>query len=365
MFKLTLLRSLLLLVLLAVIACAPARRGGGGGVDDDDVTGDDDDATGDDDDVTGDDDDDDDAFCPGILATWPEPAEDDYYGDTVSITWDGVPQSGGVAVATAAGVALSGSMSDDDNGRTLIFTADQLFDSDTDFTVTISWACADDVPYQFSTGPYGSSVSNESDLIDRPFHMDLASATFIEPPGVGPLLQGFLVDSYFLFNATADSDLPNGEMHVLGAVGVLDGGDIEQDFGAETMPFTHGPDEIVGTADDVPASWQNPTMDLSGGELAMDIDGVATVIEDFAMSATFHPQLTSYVGGTFAGTIDTRSLIGLLDSTDPNAMCDLLVKTVGVGCTDCGNGEVFCLDLAAEDMSGQWLSNIPFGIVPN
>ena len=320
--------------------------------------GDDDDSA-DDDDVAGDDDD---AACAGILSVAPEQDEDDVFGSKVSVTWDAVPTGGNIAVADAAGAAVTGAITDDDNGRTLIFTAGSNFAASTTFTVTISQDCADDVTYDFATGPYGDAVTNEDDIIGRAFNLDLGSATFVEPAGVGALLQGFLVDVYVIFNATDDSDLANGDMHIVGAVGELDGGDIVQDTCNETLPFTAGPDGETGTGDDVPASWQNPDMELQANALELSVQGVNATIQDLFISAKFHPELTGFVGGTFAGKIDTRALVGLLDSEDPNAICDLVEETVGITCEDCGGGENFCLGVRAEDVSGNYLSNIAGGL---
>ena len=347
-----------LLFLLGLVACAPLRSGSGGGGDDDDSSDDDDDS------VDDDDDDDDDVPCAGILAVDPEQDATGVYGQRVSVTWDAVPVGGGVRLTDPASNDVPGSMSDDDNGRTLVFTADAALLADSTFEVTITQDCTDDVTYPFTTGPYGAPVQDEDDLIDRAFHIDLGGAEFLEPPGVGALLQGFLVDIYLLFEVTADSDLPAGVMHVLGATGALDGGDIVQDMTAETLPFTQGPDGVAGTDDDEPATWNDPSMDLQAGELVLSIQGVDTTIQDLAITATFHPQLTGFVGGTFGGMIDTRGLVGLLDSEDPNAICDLIEETVGVSCEDCGGGEVYCMTILAEDVTGTWLSNLPGGLTP-
>lgn len=318
--------------------------------------------------TTGDDDDDstasddDDAACAGILSVDPEQDDSDVFGDKVSVTWDAVPSGGSVAVTDSAGAAVSGAITDDDNGRTLIFTANATFAASGTFGVTISQDCADDVAYDFTTGPYGDPVGEESDLIGRAFNLDLASATFVEPVGVGALLQGFLVDVYVIFNPNADSDLANGEMHITGAVGELDGGDIVQDLCNETLPFTTGPDGIVGTSDDSPADWNNPDMTLEAKSLELAVQGVSATIQDLLITAKFHPELTGFVGGTFAGAIDTRPLVGLLDSEDPNAICDLVEETVGISCEDCGGGENFCLGIVAEDVSGNYLSNIAGGL---
>lgn len=321
---------------------------------------------GDDDDSSsaGDDDDSTEPPCAGILGTSPEPDDSGVFTSKVSVTWDAVPENGNIAVADDAGAAVTGNITEEDNGRTLVFDAGDAFAASTTFNVTISQDCADDVPFGFTTGPYGDTVGTEGDLIDRVFHLDLGSATFVEPPAVGPLLQGFLVDVYVMFQATADSDLAAGDMHIMGGIGDLDGGDIVQDSCNETLNFTLGPDGLVGTADDTPASWNNPMMELEADLLSLSVQGVSADIQDLEITALYHPDLTNFVGGTFAGVLDTRQLIGLVDSEDPNAICDLVEKTVGVQCEDCGNGEQFCLGVAAEDVSGNWLQNIQGGLTP-
>ncbi len=320
---------------------------------------------GDDDDATGDDDDDSTApLCAGILGTSPEPGDDGVFTSKVSVTWDAVPENGNLTVSDDAGAAVTGTIVEDDNGRTLIFDAGEAFAASTTFNVAITQDCAADVPFSFTTGPYGDPVTTEDDLINRVFHLDLGSATFTEPPAVGPLLQGFLVDVYVVFQATADSDLANGDMHIMGALADLDGGDIVQNTCNETLNFTLGPDNLVGTADDTPAAWDNPMMDLDADLLSLSVQGVTADLQDVQITALYHPDLTNFVGGTFAAVMDTRQLIGLVDSEDPNAICDLVEKTVGVSCEDCGNGEEFCLGLVAEDVSGNWLENIVGGLTP-
>ena len=101
-----------------------------------------------------------------------------------------------------------------------------------------------------------------------------------------------------------------------------------------------------------------------------DIHKDLTILK--ALVLAFKPDLSpvcdkghlclSFVGGTFAGAIDTRPLVGLLDSEDPNAICDLVEETVGITCDDCGGGENFCLGIVAEDVSGNYLSNISGGL---
>ena len=119
---------------------------------------------------------------------------------------------------------------------------------------------------------------------------------------------------------------------------------------------------MIGTADDTPASWDNPHMVLEADELPLSIQGVTATIEDLIISGTFHPDLTNMRGGVFAGTIDTRPLVGALGAGESESeICDLVRKTVGVDCIECPDGEFLCLALRAEDLG----ANLVDGLVLN
>ena len=138
---------LLSIGLVAVSGCPTA------GDDDDSSAGDDDDAT--------------DPPCAGILGTSPEPDDTGVFTSKVSVTWDAVPENGTLTVADDAGAAVTGTTTEEDNGRTLVFDAGDALAASTTFNVTIAQDCADDVPFSFTTGPYGDTVTTEDDLIDR------------------------------------------------------------------------------------------------------------------------------------------------------------------------------------------------------
>lgn len=296
------------------------------------------------------------ANAPQLMGVSPEPGDESLYTDTVEATWDAVPESPMLIVTDADGAAIPGQITDDDNGRTLRFTADEIFTASSTVNVEVTWVCLEEsAVWSFGTGPYGETLDDPNELIDRVLLIDLGSADIVEPAGVGPLLEGFVTDVYVLFHLMDVSDFTQDELHVMGAIGELVGGDVVQDVCSETIPLTFGQDAELGTADDLPARWDDPWLRIGPTDLTLDVQGTVATVNDLNLEMLFHPEATDFVGGRLAGRIDTRQLISLVDSEDPNAICALAEKVVGVGCIDCGDGEPYCLSLVAENIQGAML----------
>jgi len=223
----------------------------------------------------------------------------------------------------------------------------------TAYTATISWNSPNS-PFvaEFETGVYGTPVDDETSLIGRTYLVDLASADFVEPPGVGPILQEQLDREELLFSVTAESDFAANELHILGGYNDWEG-EVTQDLCAETFSFTAGLDDVVGTADDMPATWNNPEIALVLTELTMNLRGYETVVQDLRITGTYHPSLSSSQGGTFSGRIDTRPFAPALVGPEggEGTMCDGL-QGMSIKCVECGgdNPGVFCLNVAAENV---------------
>jgi hypothetical protein len=302
---------------------------------------------------------------PRIIGVSPADATGDhFYQLDVWARFDVAPASATLTLADAAGSAVTGVTALEESGRKVKFTPGADLAANETYTATITWDEEAPAPWSFSTGPYGEIVGDEAGLIGKVMHLDLASATFVEPPAIGSLLQGFLADVYIIFTLSPSSDLENSIAHVEGALGELNGPDIIQDLCSETLTFTAGPDRIPGTADDQDADWTNPELSLSGVDLELSIQGVNATIKDLLLSMVVHPAGTGFAGGRFEGILDTRDLAGLLgDEKDENGICDLVFKTVGVGCEECGGDDPgeFCLAVKAKDIVG---AALPGAIVP-
>jgi len=295
------------------------------------------------------------ATAAGVLSVTPEFDAENVYTDTVSVTFDAVPANANLTV-TSGGAPLDGTISTDDNDRTIIFTAAEIFPASSTITANVTTDCIAEAPWTFDTGPHGTDLVDEMDLVDRVFEIDLGSANIVEPEGVGALLQGFLTDVYVLFQITNESDFGAGELHVMGALGQKDEDDATvQDLCEETLPLTYGQDGVIDTKDDVLAGWEDPYLRVGPTDLTLEVEGTEATVQQLFLEMLFHPDAVDFVAGRLEGSIDTRPLVGLLDSEDPAAICDLAEETVGIQCEDCGGGEMFCLSLVAEDLQGEML----------
>ncbi|MBJ93598.1 MAG: hypothetical protein CMP23_03900 [Rickettsiales bacterium] len=303
---------------------------------------------------------------PVITDLSPEPATDDFfYQSELWVEWNVAPE-GATYALSKAGEAISGVSETRSSGRVLAFTPDAALESGAEYSVTVSWNSPDSpLTFDFSTGAHGTALEDNATLIGKTFHLDLASADFVTPPGVGPILQSQIGDLAILFSVTDDSNFAANELHILGATGSSDSGAVSQDTCGLTLGFTAGPDGVVGNDDDIPAVWDNPAMSLGPTNLELSTPDFAVMIENLEITGTFHPDLNDMRGGTFAGRIDTRPLVPLLDPEGgDDAVCELVSETVGVDCEECGGGSPgpYCLTIVAEDVTAAKISDS--GITP-
>jgi hypothetical protein len=317
------------------------------------------------------DDDDDTERTPILVEVSPTFEQTDFfYRSTVVAEFDIAPDSATVTLLDASGTPVAGTAATATNGREFTFDPDADLASSAGYSMVIEWSPAAEghSPFTnaFQTSAHGGVIADPTGMVGLVYSIDLAGATFVEPPGIGPILQSQMDGFSVLFTPLAESNFEGGELHVMGAVGgASESGKEIQDPCAPTLAFTAGDDGIFGTADDTPAEWNNPEMVLAADALPLTIQGVTATIQDLLISGTFHPDLTNMRGGVFAGIIDTRPLVGALGSgEDENEICDLVESTVGVSCISCttddgdDTDEVFCLSLRAEDLAADVLEDV-------
>ncbi len=321
--------------------------------------GDDDD---DDDDLADDDDDDDATTNPAafLVETHPEDGELGVFpGTDIWVEFDIPTSVTEFLVAWGSGEQVDGSFSSSNNGRVWTFEPDELLSPDWEYTAYVTWD-GGDASFSFETSDIGGSVSPESAIVGNAFVSDFASATFVEPPGVGAIIQSQLSEVAMLCDVLPSSDLPGGELHYVLGLGEGNGPTAVVDPCVPTMQPNYGPDGVVGTADDEPATWNNPAFDLGPIDgVSIQMQGLPVTMNDVVMSGLFSPDATTIAGGVFAASIDTRPLVPLLiDDTeeDPGAVCDLM-SSLGVSCEECGgdNPGVYCLSVLAENVEASSL----------
>jgi len=327
---------------------------------------------GDDDDSADDGDDDDSAddtvVIPGdlplVVSTVPSVgATDFFFASNLQVEWDIAPEDASFSLSLSEpnGALLPGSTELSNGGSLLTFDPDADLEPSSQYRVAVSWSSeAGSLSFDFETGPYGEQLdgSAEQSLIGRVFNLDLSGANFVQPPGVGPILQSQVGDVAILFTMTAESSFDAASqpgLHIVGVMGEIEGGQVSQDPCTETLGFTYGADAVFGTSDDTPAEWDNPSMELGPTNLQLNLEGMPTTIENLVISGAFHPELDDMQGGVFQGLIDTRPLAPQLDPEGgEDSICQLVRETVGVDCVPCNDDgtEPFCLDIVAEDVPG-------------
>lgn len=291
---------------------------------------------------------DDDLADAGIPLVSMDPQDGDqdvFIQDDIELSFGGLPDEVTVSLDDLAGELTS-------SGADYVFDPAEDLEPETDYTLTVQWSPSDFEPavVTFRTSRHGTAVLDEEAMVGETLSLDLSTADFVEPPGLGPVIGDQLEGTPLLVMPLPDSDFGAGELHVMGALGIEEGGVITQDPCAESVSFTAGPDGVIGTLDDTPADWLNPIFDLGPADLVLSVAGVEARLYDVFLTGIVHPERVDMRGVSFEGILDTRALAGALGG-GPEAACELLLDVAGVACEECGEpvpGE-FCIDVVAEN----------------
>ncbi len=223
----------------------------------------------------------------------------------------------------------------------VVFTPDAPLESNTVYTVTLDW-CTGRTITSWTTSEVGGPV-DESALIGSTFSLDLASGRFIEPPGIGPLIQQQIPgDLSVLIGVT---DVSGGEIMMMGALGLADD---SQDMCQPSIDFPVAADFS-----------ENPFFIVGPDTMELTFEGITVAIEDLMISGAFGPDGAYLAGAALAGEIDSRPLVGLVGATgDDGAICDLAV-TFGVTCEACASdGEPYCLSVFVDSIDAEGVPGV-------
>ncbi len=190
----------------------------------------------------------------------------------------------------------------------------------------------------FRTSSYGAGLeSGPAGLVGKTYVLDLATADWVQPPGLGPLLQLYFTVPILLGVESADNKTIDF-LAAPGRVDVFEG--IVQDETQQSWDF---PGSNFTTS---------PYFSAEVDEVNFAFEGVDAPVHSFFIEGTFDGDGSSFGGGTLKGNGDTRNLGGLLGEPDnPYAMCSY-AEGLGVPCQACEDGEVYCLDLEVTDLTG-------------
>jgi hypothetical protein len=198
--------------------------------------------------------------------------------------------------------------------------------------------CAGERVVSFTTSPLGAPLqSGPQGLVNSTYVLDLATAEWVQPPSLGPLLQLYFTTPVLLGVESADSS----SIDFLGAPGEIDPFEgILQDTEQQTWDF-----DGTGFTD-------SPYFQADVDEVNFRFDGLDIPVFDFSVAGTFAADGSEFGGGALLGNADTRNLgVQLGEPDNLAAMCGY-AESLGILCKPCPDGEPYCLDLEVQGVTG-------------
>jgi hypothetical protein len=201
-----------------------------------------------------------------------------------------------------------------------------------DYTLTAEF-CGKTETLTFGTSEFGLPLEgNVSELASNTYNIDLASAEYTHPPGIGTLLSQNIDQPLLLGIETATEE----SLDFIAALGLYNNvGGIDQ---ASSLWYFPGADFST-----------SPYFEAFSETLAIDYNGIAIPIFEFKISGTFSADITKIGKAHFEGLGDTREIAENL-MQDENGLCTLLAAS-GSDCVQCPGApaeEEYCVFLAGD-----------------
>ena len=203
------------------------------------------------------------------------------------------------------------------------------------YTLEIS-VCDVTTSVGFTTDDFGEPLDEKLSLVDMTWVIKLAEIDYVEPPGLGALIQAEL-NVIGLLGVTAHTE---DALDMIVAQGTLSNdGSYVQRFNAGGLLPTY---DLPGV--DFSAS---PFFVAEADYVEFLQDGIAVPIHDFHVEGTVSPDGSELGGGVLEGLIDTRYLSEEGFNQSKDYVCKLL-ETFGGACDTCPDGEALCVGVRGE-----------------
>jgi hypothetical protein len=266
-----------------------------------------------------------------VASTFPVDGEmNAYYRGPIEITLSGEDPTATVTVTTG-GTAVAGT-TEWRGTKTLVFTPSAPLAPATKYDVAISF-CGGAPAVSFTTSSVGGTA-DAATLVGKVYALDLASGRFVQPEGVGPLLQGYLTTSVLVSVDSVSAD----KIKMVGAVAVADSDPPAQDPCSRTIDF---PEADFS---------ENPYFAVGPQDTTLQISDYAVDITQLFVSGSFAPDQTYIDGAVLSGSLDTRPLVPILDPEgEDGAICDI-AASIGVACEPCADAQNYCLSLYVDSI---------------
>jgi hypothetical protein len=175
------------------------------------------------------------------------------------------------------------------------------------------------------------AVSTE--CMDGLYHIDLSGGRFVEPAGLGPLIQQQLSSDVLIQVSSADST--DGSLLIGYTTST---GQLTQDLCIATSPL-----QLSDTTD-------NPYFSVEALPLPIeDLFYEGSTFMEFELSGAFDEECADIVEMNVSGIFDFRE--------EPDT-CDILA-TLGLDCVACPTGQIACVDLNVDQLEATRLDAAP------
>lgn len=192
------------------------------------------------------------------------------------------------------------------------------------------------------TGPGGDARG----LTGRTYVVALSDARIVEPATLGAVLSTFITQDILL----GVESVTTTELEMFGSV-AADGSDpLEQDYCLGTFHFPTA--DFTGS----------PAFEVGPADLTLAFNGISVDMAAVVVTGTFTEDGGRFEGGTLSGKMDTRPLDPMLGGA--GAICGL-AQNLGEACVACpSDGAVSCLDIVADQITGQPREQVHVVVVP-
>jgi hypothetical protein len=275
--------------------------------------------------------------CDATLSSTPSielPTSSWFFRDAVELQFDEVNIALNLTLTDSSGADVSvGFEWNESREIAYVLPESGAWMGDEEYTLVADF-CGKTETLTFGTSEYGLPLeSDASSLVGNTYNIDLASAEYSHPPGIGTLLSQN-IDQPLLFgieSASADS------LDFIAALGAYTNtGGIEQTTGLWYFP---GADFST-----------SPYFDAFADTLNIQYGSIDIPIFEFKIAGTFSADAQKIGMAHFEGLGDTRGISAELGTGDENMLCNLLANS-GAGCVPCPNAtgdEAFCVFLAGD-----------------
>ena len=274
--------------------------------------------------------------CDATLNSTPSielPTSSWFYRDPIELAFDEVNIALDLSLLNGSGEEVAVAFEWNESREiAMVLPEDGQWRGNEDYTLTVDF-CGKTETLTFGTSEYGLPLEDgASELVGHTYNIDLASAEYTHPPGIGTLLSAN-IDQPLLFGIDSAND---ESLDFIAALGLYNNvGGIDQASGLWYFP---GADFST-----------SPYFEAYAENLAIDYNGIAIPIFDFEISGTFSADMTTIGKAHFEGLGDTREIaINLMQ--DENGLCTLLAAS-GSECVECPGadaGVAYCVFLAGD-----------------